>query len=146
MYSSLVKLLLVPHVYPQLTINNDYWYNYIYCIGYVYSTHCIWYDRFHVKWAIYWYRKHGTYYEPYPLNHTPLLVEMLVAGRLPLNCCKAVTILLSDCCYGLQHVATTHALRSVTYRSPIWGSLQGLFWGRFEGRSRPLPSLPTRSH
>ena len=41
-------------------------------------------------------------WEPYPLNHTPLFVEMLAAGRLPLNCCKVVATLLLNCCYSLQ--------------------------------------------
>ena len=46
-----------------------------------------------------------TYCEPCPLNHAPLLVEMLAAGRLPLllqGCCHTAARLLLNCCYRLQ--------------------------------------------
>ena len=45
------------------------------------------------------------YHETYPLNHAPLLVEMLAAGRLPLllqGCCHTAARLLLNCCYRLQ--------------------------------------------
>ena len=99
-----------------------------------------------------------TYCEPYPLNHLPLLVEMLAAGRLQLNCCKAVATLLLNCCYRLQldfmlcnyFMHWVLGVICICLRvclllfEDIWGSFQGSFWGRFEGRSRPLPSLPTQ--
>ena len=81
-----------------------------------------------------------TYCDPYPLNHNPPLAEMFAAGRLTLNCCKAVASLLLNCCHRLQldfllcdhfmlRVLYVYACRASVTR--IWGSFQGSFWGRF---------------